>query len=132
MVTGNNKRRGRGWLDGQATKGWCTCLGWSHDLDLLRAVTVTGAITGVGLAPANVADQDLAETFFAARHTPQPALLEAGVPYWACSPLSPGSPTTRRTRPWARCRCASPFDSPRASLPSATPSLSSAAPYGPA
>jgi len=80
VVTRNSKRRGRGWLDGQANKGWCTRLGWYHGLHLLVAVTPTGAITGFGLAPASVADQDLAETFFAARHAPQPALPEVGVP----------------------------------------------------
>ena len=80
VVTRNSKRRGRGWLDGQATKGWCTLLGWYHGLHLLVAVTPLGAITGCGLAPANVADQDLAETFFAARRFPQPGLPEVGRP----------------------------------------------------
>ncbi len=80
VVTRNSKRRGRGWLDGQANKGWCTRLGWYHGLHLLLAVTPTGAITGFGLAPASVADQDLAETFFAARCVPQPALPEVGAP----------------------------------------------------
>ncbi len=80
VVTRNSKRRGRGWLDGQSNKGWCTRLGWYHGVHLLVAVTPTGAITGFGVAPASVADQDVAETFFAARHCPQPALPEVGVP----------------------------------------------------
>ncbi len=80
VVTRNSKRRGRGWLDGQATKGWCTRLGWYHGLHLLVAVTPLGALTGFGLAPANVADQDLAESFFALRHTRNPAVPEVGRP----------------------------------------------------
>jgi len=80
VVTRNSKRRGRGWLDGRATKGWCTRLGWYHGLHLLTAVMPLGAITGFGLAPASVADQDLAETFFAARRVHRPALPEVGAP----------------------------------------------------
>lgn len=80
VVTRNSKRRGHGWLDGQANKGWCTRLGWYHGLHLLTAVTPLGALTGFGLAPASVADQDLAESFFAARRFHRHALPEAGAP----------------------------------------------------
>lgn len=80
VVTRNSKRCKGGWLDGQANKGWCTRLGWYHGLHLLVAVTPCGAITGFGLAPASVADQDLAETFFAARRGQRCALPEAGAP----------------------------------------------------
>ncbi len=80
VVTRNSKRRGHGWLDGQATKGWCTRLGWYHGLHLLVAVTPLGALTGFGLAPAHMADQDLAESFFALRHARNPAVPEVGAP----------------------------------------------------
>ncbi len=80
VVTRNSKRRGHGWLDGQANKGWCTRLGWYHGLHLLVAVMPLGALTGFGLAPASVADQDLAESFFALRHGRHPAVPEVGRP----------------------------------------------------
>ncbi len=43
VVTRNSKRRGRGWLDGQANKGWCTRLGWYHGLHLLLWAGTYGA-----------------------------------------------------------------------------------------
>jgi hypothetical protein len=78
VVTRNVKRRGRGWLAGQAAKGWCTRLGFFHGVHLLAAVTPLGAITGYGLTPTTVSDQARADTFLAARHTPQPGLPEVG------------------------------------------------------
>lgn len=76
--TRNSKRRGRGWLAGQAAKGWCTRLGFFHGLTLLTAVTPLGAITGYGLSVTTTSEQARADTFLAARHTPQPALPEVG------------------------------------------------------
>ena len=78
VPTRNVKRRGRGWLAGQAAKGWCTRLGWFHGFKLLAAVTPLGAITGYGLSVTTVGDQARADTFLALRHTPQPALPEVG------------------------------------------------------
>jgi hypothetical protein len=74
----NVKRRGPGWLEGQAAKGWCTRLGYFHGLTLLAAVTPLGTITGYGLSVTTTSDQARADTFLAARHTPQPALPEVG------------------------------------------------------
>jgi hypothetical protein len=87
LVTRNSKRRGRGWLAGQATKGWCSRVGWFAGLRLLSVVSPHGAITGYGLAPANAGERALAEVLLAARATPHPALPTAGhytdVPYLA-------------------------------------------------
>ena len=78
VVTRNVKRRGHGWLDGQAAKGWCTRRGYFHGLTLLLAVTPSGAITGYGLTLTTTSDQARADTFLAARHTPLPGLPEVG------------------------------------------------------
>lgn len=78
LPTRNSRRRGRGWLYGQADRGWCTRVGWYVGLHLLTVVTPTGVVTGYGCAPASTADQRLAETLLAARATPQARLPEAG------------------------------------------------------
>lgn len=78
LVCRDAKRRGRGWLCGQADIGWSNRLGWYEGLHLLLAVDPKGVITGFGLAAASVKDQRLAETFFAVRHQPQPALSGVG------------------------------------------------------
>jgi hypothetical protein len=102
VATRNVLRRGRGWLAGQATKGKCTRLGWYHGLRLLLAVTPTGAITGCGLAPATTSDQALADTFFAARHTPQPALPEVGLPARGAYVAAPGFEGAAWWRRWVQ------------------------------
>ena len=78
LVVRASSRRGRGWLAGQADIGWSSRLGWYEGLHLLLAVDPHGVITGHGLSPASVKDQRMAETFFAVRHQPQPALCEVG------------------------------------------------------
>jgi hypothetical protein len=78
LVCRDAKRRGRGWLCGQADIGWSNRLGWYEGLHLLLAVDPRGVITGYGLSPASVKDQRLAETFFAARHCRQAALESVG------------------------------------------------------
>lgn len=78
VVVRNVKRRGHGWLDGQADRGACTRIGWYHGLRLLRCVTPSGAITGYGVAAGSAKEQPMADTFLAARHTPQPRLPQAG------------------------------------------------------
>jgi hypothetical protein len=65
-------RRGRGGLCGQAARGWSNRLGWYEGCQLLLAATPTGVVTGFGLAPGNIRDQPLADTFFALRQQPQP------------------------------------------------------------
>lgn len=78
LVTRNAKRRGEGWLVGQADLGWSNRVGWYDGLHLLTVVTPDGVITGYGCAPASTADQRLAETLLAARTCPQPRLREVG------------------------------------------------------
>jgi Transposase DDE domain len=72
------KRRGAGWLAGQADIGWSTRLGWYEGFHLLCAITPEGVITGFGFGPASTHDQRLAETFFAARAWPTQILPSAG------------------------------------------------------
>jgi hypothetical protein len=87
------KRRGEGWLAGFADIGWSNRLGWYEGFCLLVAVDPTGVITGLGFAPASTKDQPLAqplaETFFAARHQPNPRLPRA----WDRRPEDPMWPT---------------------------------------
>jgi DDE family transposase len=72
------KRRGEGWLAGQADIGWSNSLGWYEGFRLLVAVDPTGVITGFGFCAASVTDQQVAETFFAVRHQPNPRLPSVG------------------------------------------------------
>jgi hypothetical protein len=72
------KRRGSGWLDGPAAKGWWTRWGFCHGCTLLAAVTPRGAITGYGLSLTPTSAHARAATFLAARHPPQPARPEVG------------------------------------------------------
>jgi hypothetical protein len=80
LVVRNAKRRGAGWLFGQADIGRCTRLGWYEGGRLLVSVTPSGAVTGWGIGPASTNDRVPAETFFAARATPPPRLPGAGRP----------------------------------------------------
>lgn len=74
----NAKRRGGGWLDGQADLGWGNRLGWYEGFSVLLANTAQGAMTGFGIGPASTNDHRLAETFFAARYCPHPRLPTVG------------------------------------------------------
>jgi hypothetical protein len=78
VPTRDAKRRGVGWLAGQADSGWSNRLGWYEGFHLLVAVTSGGVITGFGFAAASTKDQPLAETFFATRQHPAPRLPSAG------------------------------------------------------
>lgn len=84
VATRNAKRRGTGWLAGEANLGYCNRLGWYEGLHVLTAVTPQGVITGFGLAPASTKEQPFAETFFAARHIRHPRLPEVGQPASGC------------------------------------------------
>jgi hypothetical protein len=68
------KRRGEGWLAGRADIGWSNSLGWYEGFSLLTATDPTGVLTGFGFCGASVADQQVAESFFAVRHRPNPRL----------------------------------------------------------
>src|SRR5512143_639738 len=72
------KRRGLGWLPSLAAIGWSNRLGWYEGFHRLLAVTPQGVITGFGFGAGSAKDQPLAETLFAIRHTPNPALPNVG------------------------------------------------------
>jgi hypothetical protein len=78
VVTRNAKRRGSGWLAGQADIGKSTRLGWYEGLKVILAVRPSGVLTGFGLAPASTKEQPFAETFFALRAFPDPRYPSVG------------------------------------------------------
>ncbi len=80
VATRHIKRRGSGWLAGQANVGYCNRLGVYEGVHILTSVTQHGVITGYGIAPASAKDQPLAETFLAARHGAHAGLPEVGQP----------------------------------------------------
>jgi len=80
VATRNVKRRGRGWLCGQAALGWSNRLGWYEGVQVLLATSPDGVVTGFGVAPGNTRDQPLAETFFALRQSPAAPLPSVGSP----------------------------------------------------
>ena len=80
IPTRDAKRRGTGWLAGQADIGWSNRLGWYEGLHVLTSITPIGVITGFGFAAASCNDHPLAETFFAVRQQPTPRLPSVGIP----------------------------------------------------
>jgi DDE family transposase len=78
MPVRDAKRRGEGWLAGSADIGWSNRLGWYEGFRLLVATDPTGVITGFGFSAASATDQQVAETFFATRHRPNPRLPSVG------------------------------------------------------
>ena len=78
MPVRDAKRRGAGWLVGEADIGWSNSLGWYEGFSLLVCVNPQGVITGFGFAPASTKDQPLAETFFALRSEANPRLGSVG------------------------------------------------------
>lgn len=78
-VTRDAKRRGAGWLPGQADIGWSNRIGWFEGFHLLLCVNPQGVITGFGFSEARIHDQHLATTFFALRQTPSPRLSSPGL-----------------------------------------------------
>jgi hypothetical protein len=97
-VTRNAKRRGLGWLAGQADIGWSNRIGWSEGFHLLLGVTAQGIITGFGSARTH--DQQLAATLFAARHPPSPRLPSAGLPAQGAYVADKGVAGERPRRQW--------------------------------
>jgi hypothetical protein len=79
MPVRDAKRRGEGWLAGRADIGWSNSLGWYEGFRLLVATDPTGVVTGFGFCAASAADQQVAETFFATRHQPNPRLMARGI-----------------------------------------------------
>jgi hypothetical protein len=85
MPVRDAKRRGHGWLAGQADIGWSNSLGWYEGFRLLTAVDPSGVITGFCFGAASTADQQMAETFFAVRARPNPRLISVGSAFF-CGP----------------------------------------------
>ncbi len=81
MPVRDAKRRGHGWLAGEADIGWSNSIGWYEGFSLLAAVEPSGVITGFCFGSASTADQPLAETFFAVRATPNPRLISVGLAF---------------------------------------------------
>jgi hypothetical protein len=79
-ATRNAKRRGEGWLAGEANIGYCNRLGWYEGLNVITSVTPEGFITGFGCAPASTKEQPYAETFLALRAVGLANLPEVGQP----------------------------------------------------
>jgi hypothetical protein len=76
----NNKRIGRGWLDGMANTGYSNRLGWYDGFHILTAVDPRGVLTGYAVAPASTKEQPYTEDFLAARAFPNPRLAMVGSP----------------------------------------------------
>lgn len=65
------KRRGRGWLAGQADIGFSRRISsWFCGFRLLAVVTPDGLVTGFGFGPASAKEQPLTDTLLALRQTP--------------------------------------------------------------
>ena len=117
--TRDAKRRGNGWLAGEANIGYCGRLGWYEGLSVITSVTPEGIITGFGCAPASTKEQPYAESFLAARAFPVARLPEAGPP--ALGPYLTdngfyGRPNQQR---WAQDYAAQVISPPRRSQPGA-------------
>jgi len=78
IVIRDAKRRGTGWLPGEADLGQSNRLGWYEGFKMPLAVTPEGVITGFGLAPASAKEQPIAETFFYLRAHPNPRFISIG------------------------------------------------------
>lgn len=102
VATRNAKRRGAGWLFGLADIGKCARLGWFEGMRLLLSLSRRGAVTGWGSAPASTNDRTIAESFFAQRATPVPALLSVGQPVSDCYIADMGFSGQQRQAQWAR------------------------------
>lgn len=100
MPVRDAKRRGAGWLAGHADIGWSNRLGWYEGLRLLIAVDPKGVITGFGFSAASIADQPLAETFFAARERPIPRLSSVGAAASGCYVADKGFEGAENHRRW--------------------------------
>lgn len=100
-VTRDAKRRGLGWLAGQADIGWSNRIGWYEGFHLLLCVTAQGVITGFGFGSASTHDQHLAATLFAARQTPSPRLPSAGLPAQGAYVADKGVAGERPRRRWS-------------------------------
>ncbi len=100
MVVRDSKRRGAGWLAGQADIGWSNRLGWYEGFKLLISVSPKGIITGFGFGSASTADQPLAETFLDSRRHPNPRLASVGECASGCYVADKGFEGLENHRRW--------------------------------
>jgi hypothetical protein len=103
MPTRDCKRRGHGWMAGQADIGWSNSLGWYEGFSLLSAVDSSGVITGFCFAAASTADQQMAETFFAMRARPNERLISVGSPASGPYIADKGFEGAENHRRWLEC-----------------------------
>lgn len=102
-VTRDAKRRGLGWLAGQADIGWSNRVGWDEGFHLLLSVTAKGVIPGFGFGSASPHDLHLAASLFAARQTPSPHLPSAGLPAHGSYVADKGFAGARPRRTFQEC-----------------------------
>ena len=101
MPTRDAKRRGHGWLAGQADIGWSNSIGWYEGFSLLTATDPTGVITGFCFGSAPTADQPLAETFFNIRANPNPRLKSVGLAFMGAYVADKGFEGEENHRRWS-------------------------------
>jgi Transposase DDE domain len=103
MPVRDAKRRGHGWLAGEADIGWSNSIGWYEGFSLLAAIEPSGAITGFCFGSASTADQPLAETCFAVRATPHPRLTSVGSAFSGIYVTDKGFEGAENHRRWLEC-----------------------------
>ncbi len=79
IPTRDAKRRGTGWLAGQADIGWSNRIGWYEGFHLLTSITPTGVITGFGFAPASCNDHAPLRNLFRCASASHPVLTQRGL-----------------------------------------------------
>ena len=77
VPTRNVKRRGLGWLAGEADIGYSNRRGWYEGFRVLSAVTPCGVVSGFGYASASTNDHPLAHSFFELRRQARPGFFAA-------------------------------------------------------
>jgi Transposase DDE domain len=107
------KRRGYGWLAGQADIGWSNSIGRYEGFSLLSAVASTGVITGFCFGAASSADQPLAETFFAIRARPNRRLISVGSAFSGTYVADKGFEGAENHRRWLECYGADVIQPPK-------------------
>lgn len=95
IVTRDAKRRGTGWLAGEADIGKSNRLGWSEGLKMPLTVTPKGVITGFGVAPASAKEQPIAETLLPRQSSSVMAEINRPVANWTLRPRASGVTRSR-------------------------------------
>ena len=103
MPVRDAKRRGHGWLAGEADIGWSNSIEWYEGFSVLAAIEPSGVITGFCFGSASTADQPLAKTFFAVRANPNPRLISVGAAFSGVYVADKGFEGTENHRRWLEC-----------------------------